>query len=137
MHNVKMSLQWRLTCIITVYIAVICGCLTMLVYKNGVYYIDSLKETVDARGDENADDTDDTDEIYISIPEDNWDAFANDFSVQVYNNKADYRKNSLKTEENHPPDRHYRSCDAPPVSSGVQPAAPSSLPSPLQGASQS
>ena len=88
----KMSLQWRLTCIITVYIAVICGCLTMLVYKNGVYYIDSLKETVDARGDEK---TDDTDEIYISIPEDNWDAFANDFSVQVYNNKADYRKNSL------------------------------------------
>ena len=88
----KMSLQWRLTCIITIYIAVICGCLTMLVYKNGVYYIDSLKETVDARGDENADDTD---EIYISIPEDNWYAFANDFSVQVYNNKADYRKNSL------------------------------------------
>lgn len=88
----KMSLQWRLTCIITIYIAVICGCLTMLVYKNGVYYIDSLKETVDARGDENADDTD---EIYISIPEDNWDAFANDFSAQVYNNKADYRKNSL------------------------------------------
>ena len=88
----KMSLQWRLTCIITVYIAVICGCLTMLVYKNGVYYIDSLKETVDARGDEKADDTD---EIYISIPEDNWDDFANDFSVQVYNNKTDYRKNSL------------------------------------------
>ena len=88
----KMSLQWRLTCIITLYIAVICGCLTMLVYKNGVYYIDSLKETVDARGDEK---TDDTDEIYISIPEDNWDAFANDFSVQVYNNKTDYRKNSL------------------------------------------
>lgn len=88
----KMSLQWRLTCIITIYIAVICGCLTMLVYKNGVYYIDSLKETVDARGDEKADDTD---EIYISIPEDNWDEFANDFSVQVYNNKTDYRKNSL------------------------------------------
>ena len=88
----KMSLQWRLTCIITVYIAVICGCLTMLVYKNGVYYIDSLKETVDARGDEKADDAD---EIYISIPEDNWDEFTNDFSVQVYNNKTDYRKNSL------------------------------------------
>lgn len=88
----KMSLQWRLTCIITVYIAVICGCLTMLVYKNGVYYIDSLKETVDARGDETADDAD---EIYISIPEDNWDEFANDFSVQVYNNKTDYKKNSL------------------------------------------
>ncbi len=38
---------------------------------------------------------DDAEEIYISIPEDKWDEFANDFSVQVYNNKADYRKNSL------------------------------------------
>ena len=46
----RMSLQWRLTCIITLYIAVICGCLTMLVYKNGVYYMDSLQETVDAQG---------------------------------------------------------------------------------------
>ena len=32
----KMSLQWRLTCIITLYIAAICGFLTMLVYQNGV-----------------------------------------------------------------------------------------------------
>lgn len=88
----RMSLQWRLTCIITLYIALICGCLTMLIYKNGVYYIDSLQETVDARGDDNGSSSD---EIYISIPEDNWDDFANDFSVQVYNNKADYKKNSL------------------------------------------
>ena len=88
----KMSLQWRLTCIITLYIAVICGCVTMLVYKNGVYYMDSLQEAVDTRGD---DQPDDSEEIYISIPEDKWDEFANDFSVQVYNNKADYRKNSL------------------------------------------
>ena len=88
----KMSLQWRLTCIITLYIAVICGCVTTLVYKNGVYYMDSLQEAVDTRGD---DQPDDAEEIYISIPEDKWDEFANDFSVQVYNNKADYRKNSL------------------------------------------
>ena len=88
----KMSLQWRLTCIITLYIAVICGCVTMLVYKNGVYYMDSLQEAVDTRGD---DQPDDAEEIYISIPEDKWDEFANEFSVQVYNNKADYRKNSL------------------------------------------
>ena len=88
----RMSLQWRLTCIITLYIALICGCLTMLIYKNGVYYIDSLQETVDAREDDNGGSSD---EIYISIPEDNWDDFANDFSVQVYNNKADYKKNSL------------------------------------------
>ena len=88
----KISLQWRLTCIITLYIAVICGCVTTLVYKNGVYYMDSLQEAVDTRGD---DQPDDSEEIYISIPEDKWDEFANDFSVQVYNNKADYRKNSL------------------------------------------
>ena len=88
----RISLQWRLTCIITLYIALICGCLTMLIYKNGVYYIDSLQETVDARGDDNGSSSD---EIYISISEDNWDDFANDFSVQVYNNKADYKKNSL------------------------------------------
>ena len=88
----KMSLQWRLTCIITLYIAVICGCVTMLVYKNGVYYMDSLQEAVDTRGD---DQPDDAEEIYISIPEDKWDEFANDFSVQVYHNKTDYRKNSL------------------------------------------
>ena len=88
----RMSLQWRLTCIITLYIALICGCLTLLVYKNGVYYIDSLQETVDAQGDDNGSGTD---EIYISIPEDKWDEFANDFSVKVYNNKADYKKNSL------------------------------------------
>lgn len=88
----RMSLQWRLTCIITVYIAVICGCLTMFVYKNGVYYIDSLQETVDAQGEDNGEDTD---EIYISIPDDKWDEFANDFSIQAYNNKEDYKKNSL------------------------------------------
>ena len=93
----KISLQWRLTCIITLYIALVCGCLTLLVYKNGIYYIDSLQETVDARGDDVGErvgdgDTDDSDQIYISIPEDKWDEFAKDFSVQVYNNKADYKK---------------------------------------------
>ena len=88
----KISLQWRLTCITTLCIAIICGCLTMFVYKNGVYYMDSLQKAVDAQGDDSGGDSE---EIYISIPEDNWDEFANDFSVQVYNNKEDYRKNSL------------------------------------------
>ena len=92
----KMSLQWRLTCITTLCIAIICGCLTMFVYKNGVYYIDSLQKAVNAQGDDSADNSEnDSEEIYISIPEDKWDEFANDFSVQVYNNKEDYRKNSL------------------------------------------
>ena len=88
----RMSLQWRLTCITTLCIAIICGCLTMFIYKNGVYYMDSLQEAVDAREDDNEGDSD---EIYISIPEDKWEEFANDFSVQVYNNKADYKRNSL------------------------------------------
>ena len=88
----KMSLQWRLTCIITIYIALICGCLTMFIYRNGVYYIDSLQEAVEAQGDNKGDDSE---QIYISIPEDKWDEFAKDFSVQVYNNKADYKRNSL------------------------------------------
>ena len=88
----RMSLQWRLTCITTLCIAIICGCLTMFIYKNGVYYMDSLQEAVDSREDDNEGDSD---EIYISIPEDKWDEFANDFSVQVYNNKADYKRNSL------------------------------------------
>ena len=92
----KMSLQWRLTCITTLCIAIICGCLTMFVYKNGVYYIDSLQKAVNAQGDDSADNSgNDSEEIYISIPEDKWEEFANDFSVQVYNNKEDYRKNSL------------------------------------------
>ena len=92
----KMSLQWRLTCITTLCIAIICGCLTMFVYKNGVYYIDSLQKAVNAQGDDSADNSgNDSEEIYIRITEDKWDEFANDFSVQVYNNKEDYRKNSL------------------------------------------
>ena len=88
----KMSLQWRLTCITTLCIAIICGCLTMFVYKNGVYYMDSLQKAVDAQGDDSGGGSE---EIYITIPEDKWDEFSNDFSVQVYNNKEDYRKNSL------------------------------------------
>ena len=88
----RMSLQWRLTCITTLCIAIICGCLTMFVYKNGVHYIDSLKDAVEAQGDEKGNKSD---EIYISIPDDKWDEFADEFSIQVYNNKAGYKRNSL------------------------------------------
>ncbi len=88
----RMSLQWRLTCITTLCIAIICGCLTMFVYKNGVHYIDSLQDAVESQGDGKGNKSD---EIYISIPDDKWDEFADEFSVQVYNNKADYKRNSL------------------------------------------
>ena len=88
----RMSLQWRLTCITTLCIAIICGCLTMFVYKNGVHYIDSLQDAVESQGDEKGNKSD---EIYISIPDDKWDEFTEEFSFQVYNNKADYKRNSL------------------------------------------
>ena len=88
----RMSLQWRLTCITALCIAIICGCLTMFVYKNGVHYIDSLQDAVESQGDEKGNKSD---EIYISIPDDKWDEFADEFSIQVYNNKADYKRNSL------------------------------------------
>lgn len=88
----RMSLQWRLTCITTLCIAIICGCLTMFVYKNGVHYIDSLQDAVESQGDEKGNESD---EIYISIPDDKWDEFADEFSVQVYNNKTNYKRNSL------------------------------------------
>lgn len=88
----RMSLQWRLTCITTLCIAIICGCLTMFVYKNGVHYIDSLQDAVESQGNEKGNKSD---EIYISIPDDKWDEFADEFSIQVYNNKADYKRNSL------------------------------------------
>lgn len=88
----RMSLQWRLTCITTLCIAIICGCLTMFVYKNGVHYIDSLQDVVESQGDEKGNKSD---EIYINIPDDKWDEFADEFSFQVYNNKADYKRNSL------------------------------------------
>ena len=89
----KMSLQWRLTIITTLLIAMICGSLTIFIYKNGVYYIDSLQNTVDAKSEDNNEKN--QDEIYISIPDEEWNNFAKNFSIQVYNNKADYKKSSL------------------------------------------
>lgn len=89
----KMSLQWRITILTTLFIAIICGCLTLFVYKNGVYYIDLLQDTVDAKSDQG--NGKEQDEIYINIPDDKWNDFADDFSIQVYNNKADYKKSSL------------------------------------------
>lgn len=89
----KMSLQWRLTIITTLLIAMICGSLTIFIYKNGVYYIDSLQNTVDAKSEDNNEKN--PDEVYISIPDEEWNNFAKNFSIQVYNNKADYKKSSL------------------------------------------
>lgn len=85
----KLSLQWRLTIITTLFIALICGCLTMFIYQNGVYYMDDLQNTVEGSTDKNSNN------LYISIPDDVWDDFADNFSIQVNNNKTDYRNKSL------------------------------------------
>lgn len=107
----KLSLQWRLTIITTLFIVLICGCLTMFIYSNGVYYINSLQNAVISQAEGNTEESglqdgdiqkDDTqgssteeNEIYIGIPKDAWNDFAEDFSIQVYNNKTDYRRQSL------------------------------------------
>ena len=85
----KLSLQWRLTIITTLFIVLICGCLTMFIYQNGVYYMDDLQNTVEGSTDKNSNN------LYISIPDDVWDDFADNFSIQVNNNKTDYRNKSL------------------------------------------
>ena len=85
----KLSLQWRLTIITTLFIALICGCLTMFIYQNGVYYMDDLQNIVEGSTDKNSNN------LYISIPDDVWDDFADNFSIQVNNNKTDYRNKSL------------------------------------------
>lgn len=85
----KLSLQWRLTIITTLFIALICGCLTMFIYQNGVYYMDDLQNTVEGSTDKNSNN------LYINIPDDVWDDFADNFSIQVNNNKTDYRNKSL------------------------------------------
>lgn len=53
----------------------------------------SLQNTVDAKSEDNNEKN--PDEIYISIPDEEWNNFAKNFSIQVYNNKADYKKSSL------------------------------------------
>ena len=42
----KISLQWRLTVITALLIAAICIFLNFLLYRNGIYYIDSLQNVV-------------------------------------------------------------------------------------------
>ena len=84
----KISLQWRLTILTTVLITVLCGCLTFFLYKNGVYFIDTLQETV-------TDQSAAPEAVYIDIQENEWDDFAAQFATKVYNSKSDYRNRSL------------------------------------------
>ena len=46
----KISLQWKLTLLTTVLITILCGCLTFFLYKNGVYYFDTLQAVYHGSG---------------------------------------------------------------------------------------
>ena len=84
----KISLQWKLTLLTTVLITILCGCLTFFLYKNGVYYFDTLQESITDQGTE-------PESVYIDIPDNEWDDFVSQFSMKVYNSKSDYRSRSL------------------------------------------
>ena len=60
----------------------------IFLYKNGVYYIDTLQETVTDQGKT-------PEALYIEIPYNEWDNFASQFATEVYNSKSDYRNRSL------------------------------------------
>ncbi len=91
----SLSLQWRLTLITTLLIATISATITLYVYSNGVYYIDSLQEAVNSQSESSSSDEENSDNILITIPDDNWDEFASNFSIRVFNNKIDYKKQSF------------------------------------------
>ncbi len=83
----KISLQWRLTVITALLIAAICIFLNFLLYRNGIYYIDSLQNVVTDHGGSVEQET-----LYIDIPDSEWDDFASQFAVQIYDTKAGYRR---------------------------------------------
>ena len=84
----KISLQWKLTLLTTVLITILCGCLTFFLYKNGVYYFDTLQESVTDQGTA-------PEAVYIDIPDNEWDDFVAQFSIKVYDSKSDYRIRSI------------------------------------------
>ena len=72
----KISLQWKLTLLTTVLITILCGCLTLFLYKNGIYCFDTLQESVTDQGTL-------PEAVYIDIPDDEWDDFVAQFSLKV------------------------------------------------------
>lgn len=84
----KISLQWRLTILTTVLITILCGCLTFFLYQNGVYYFDTLQETVTVQGIS-------PEAVYIDIPDNEWEDFVAQFATKVFNSKSGYRNRSL------------------------------------------
>ncbi len=60
----------------------------LFLYKNGVYYFDTLQASITDQGIA-------PEAVYIDIPDNEWDDFVAQFSMEVYNSKSDYRSRSL------------------------------------------
>lgn len=86
----KLSLQWRLTLMTSLLIAVTCIILNLLLYHNGIFYMDSLTDSVLGSENSLSDSGNETQEIYINIPSENWDDFVSDFSIQLVDTKRGY-----------------------------------------------
>ena len=84
----KISLQWELTLLTTALITILCGCLTFFFYKNRVYYFNKLQASITDKGIA-------PEAVYIDIPDNEWDDFVAQFSMEFYNSKSDYRSRSL------------------------------------------
>ncbi len=79
----RLSLQWRLTLMTAMLIAVACMLLNLAVLYSGTSHMDALNRYVAENGAE--------DTIYIDLSETQWEEFAGDFSLQVQGSKAGFR----------------------------------------------
>jgi len=87
----KISLQWRLTLMTSLLIAISCIVLNLLLYRTGSFYMESLGDSVQDYGISFAlPKVQDPDNLYIDIPENNWDDFVSQFSIQVVDTKRGY-----------------------------------------------
>lgn len=86
----KISLQWRLTLMTSLLIAATCIILNVLLYHNGIFYMDSLTDSVLSSVDNTSDSGDAVQELYINISPENWEDFVSDFSIQLLDTKHGY-----------------------------------------------
>ena len=82
----KISLQWRITIMTSLLIAISCISINLLMFRSGSNYMDSLEFYVNdySQNSENG--------FYINIPDDKMDSFLDKFSDQIYKNKLSLNK---------------------------------------------
>lgn len=82
----KISLQWRITIMTSLLIAISCISINLLMFRSGSNYMDSLEFYINdySQNSENG--------FYINIPDDKMDLFLDKFSDQIYKNKLSLNK---------------------------------------------